>query len=262
MTIIILLIIGLVSSIIGSLIGVGGGIIIVPTLVFIGTNFDLLSGITTQTAIGISSVTLVFTGLFSIIAYRGKGKDAIDFRNGILFSIGIIPGSLLGAYLSQFLNDIYFNIIFGIFLFLISILLFIKDYLASKKDSTTEKNVNLTLGIIFAFFVGISAGLFGIGGGVLMTPLMIIVFNFTPHVAVATSMIIIFTSSLASSVGHVIQGHVIWGYGLILIIASYVGTKCGVKINRSINSAKLSNLLKFVLICLSIYLIIKGFIEL
>ncbi len=48
MTVIILLIIGLVSSIIGSLIGVGGGII-VPTLVFIGANFDLLSGITTQT---------------------------------------------------------------------------------------------------------------------------------------------------------------------------------------------------------------------
>lgn len=262
MAIIVLIIIGLISSIIGSLIGVGGGIIIVPTLVFIGANSDILTGITIQTAIGISSLTLVFTGLFSIIGYRREGQNTVDFKNGILFSIGIIPGSLLGAYLSRFLNDVYFNIVFGIFLFIISILLIIKERLAAKNGEKVEKNVNTSLSIIFSFFVGISAGLFGIGGGVLMTPLMIIVFNFTPHLAVTTSMIIIFTSSLASSVGHTIQGHVLWGYGVVLIIASYIGTKFGVRINRNIDSAKLSNLLKFVLILLSIYLIFKGLNEL
>ena len=257
MAIIILLLIGVVSSIIGSLIGVVGGIIIVPTLVFIGANSDILSGITTQTAIGISSLTLVFTGLFSILRYRASGKNSIDFKHGIMFSIGIIPGSLFGAYLSRFLNDVYFNIIFGAFLLIISIILIIKDRLAAKTEDK-EKNVHIPLAIGFSFFVGITAGLFGIGGGVLMTPLMIIVFNFTPHVAVATSMIIIFTSSLSSSVGHIVQGHVLWGYGIILILASFVGTRIGVKINQSIDAAKLSNLLKIVLILMSIYLIFKG----
>ncbi|GAA6825598.1 sulfite exporter TauE/SafE family protein [Helicobacter pylori] len=262
MAIVVLILIGMISAIIGSLIGIGGGIIIVPTLVYLGSKTDLLTGITTQTAVGISSLTLVFTGLFSIIAYRKKGKNAIDLKHGFLFSIGIIPGSLVGAYLSRFLNDVYFNIIFGIFLFIISIVLIVKDYLASKKSSDAEKKVNTPVAIIFSFFVGISAGLFGIGGGVLMTPLMIIAFNFSPHVAVATSMIIIFTSSLASTLGHIVQGHVIWHYGLVLIIASYVGTKIGVTINRKIDSAKLSNLLKIVLILMSIYLIYKGFSEL
>ncbi|MGX0145138.1 putative membrane protein YfcA [Staphylococcus saprophyticus] len=67
MAIIVLIIIGLISSIIGSLIGVGEGIIIVPTLVFIRANSDILTGITIQTTIGISSLTLVFTGLFSLL---------------------------------------------------------------------------------------------------------------------------------------------------------------------------------------------------
>ncbi|WP_394815041.1 MULTISPECIES: sulfite exporter TauE/SafE family protein [Staphylococcus] len=72
----------------------------------------------------------------------------------------------------------------------------------------------------------------------------------------------IFTSSLASSIGHTIQEHVFWDYSVVLIIASYIGTKFGVRINRNIDSAKLSNLLKFVLILMSIYLIFKELNEL
>ena len=54
-----------------------------------------------------------------------------------------------------------------------------------------------------------------------MTPLMLIVFRFPPHVAVGTSMMMIFFSSVMSSIGHIAQGHVAWGYAIILIISSY-----------------------------------------
>ena len=56
-----------------------------------------------------------------------------------------------------------------------------------------------------------------------MTPLMLIVFRFPPHVAVGTSMMMIFFSSVMSSIGHIFQGHVAWGYSIILIISSVIG---------------------------------------
>ena len=74
-----------------------------------------------------------------------------------------------------------------------------------------------------------------IGGGALMTPLMLIVFRFPPHVAVGTSMMMIFFSSVMSSIGHILQGHVAWSYSIILIISSYIGAQIGVRVTTRLN---------------------------
>src|SRR5699024_98096 len=121
-----------------------------------------------------------------------------------------------------------------------------------------KKEFKPLIGISASFLIGISAGLFGIGGGALMTPLMIIVLNFSPHVAVATSMVIIFSSSLSSSAGHFAQGNILWGYGAVLIVATYIGSKIGVRINQALDSHSLSQVLRFGLLILGIYMIIDG----
>lgn len=69
LTILLLIIIGGLSAIIGSIVGIGGGIIIVPTLVYLGVDHSILHGITTQIAIGTSSVILIVTGLSSSLGY-------------------------------------------------------------------------------------------------------------------------------------------------------------------------------------------------
>ena len=84
-----------------------------------------------------------------------------------------------------------------------------------------------SLPLAATLFIGVLTGLFGIGGGALMTPLMLIVFRFPPHVAVGTSMMMIFFSSVMSSVGHIVQGHVAWGYSIALIISSIIGAQIG-----------------------------------
>ncbi|AKG73106.1 sulfite exporter TauE/SafE family protein [Salinicoccus halodurans] len=258
MDLILLLLIGIIASVIGALIGIGGGVIIVPSLIFLGNSTDIIEGMSVQNAVGTSSLTLVFTGLFSMLAY-GKSKT-VDMKSGMLFSIGIVPGSLAGAYLSRFLNQDSFGIIFGVFLLLIFTVLTFKNRMIRNKENANQdkKEFKPVLGITASFFVGISAGLFGIGGGALMTPLMIIVLNFSPHVAVATSMVIIFTSSLSSSAGHFAQDNILWGYGIVLIISTYIGSKIGVRINQSLNSYTLSQVLRFGLLILGIYMIINA----
>ena len=113
---------------------------------------------------------------------------------------------------------------------------------------------------ITTLFIGLLTGLFGIGGGALMTPLMLIVFRFPPHVAVGTSMMMIFFSSVMSSIGHIFQGHVAWGYSIILIISSVIGAQIGVRVNRSMKSDTVVMLLRTVMLIMGVYLIIKSFI--
>ncbi|MDT3918542.1 sulfite exporter TauE/SafE family protein, partial [Staphylococcus saprophyticus] len=110
LTIILLILIGGLSAVIGSLVGIGGGIIIVPTIVYLGVDNDLLHGITPQIAIGTSSVILIVTGLSSTLGYL-KTKQ-VDVKNGSIFLFGLLPGSLIGSIISRYLTLESFNLYF------------------------------------------------------------------------------------------------------------------------------------------------------
>lgn len=273
LTFILLILIGGLSAIIGSIVGIGGGIIIVPTMVYLGVEHHLLSGITTQIAIGTSSLILIVTGLSSSLGYL-KTKQ-VDIKNGSIFLTGLLPGSLIGSLLSRFLTFESFNLYFGIFLIFVAIILMVRNKIkpfemfnkpkyqktyVDAEGHTYHYSVPPFFAFIVTLFIGILTGLFGIGGGALMTPLMLIVFRFPPHVAVGTSMMMIFFSSLMSSIGHIAQGHVAWAYSIILIISSYIGAKIGVKVNQSIQSKTVVTLLRTVMLLLGIYLIIRSFL--
>src|SRR6476659_8307737 len=98
---IVLVLIGLAASSLGSLIGLGGGIIVVPSLLYLGTlpGFD---HITPQVAVGTSLFTMIFTGLSSTLSYM-KHKT-IDYKSGLIFLIGSGPGSILGAWVTESLD--------------------------------------------------------------------------------------------------------------------------------------------------------------
>ncbi|QLK85589.1 sulfite exporter TauE/SafE family protein [Staphylococcus sp. 17KM0847] len=272
MSVIILILIGFLSAVIGSIVGIGGGIIIVPTLIYFGMTLGILEGITPQTAIGTSSIILIVTGFSSTLGYL-KVKQ-VDVKNGMIFLVGIIPGALIGAYLSRYLTLHSFNLYFGIFLIIVAMLLMVRhkippiqsfqkeQYMKSFTDLHGQEyhySVVPSTAMLSSFLIGITSGLFGIGGGALMTPLMLLVFRFPPHVAVGTSMMMIFFSSITSSVGHVVLGHVVWGYSIILIIASWIGARLGVKINKTVQSDTVVLILRIVMLVLGIYLIVRSF---
>ncbi|MGO1997116.1 MAG: TSUP family transporter, partial [Staphylococcus equorum] len=87
LTIILLILIGGLSAILGSIVGIGGGIIIVPTLIYLGVENNLLEGITPQIAIGTSSVILIVTGLTSTLGFL-KTKQ-VDVNNVSIFLFGL-----------------------------------------------------------------------------------------------------------------------------------------------------------------------------
>ena len=112
--------------------------------------------------------------------------------------------------------------------------------------------------LLLTFFVGFSSGLFGIGGGSILVPAMILLFLFPPHVAVGTSMFMVLLSALVNSVTHISLGNVPWLYTIPVIPAAYIGAKIGARLNQKMKSETLVIALRIVLLLFGIRSIIDG----
>ncbi|MEC1437846.1 sulfite exporter TauE/SafE family protein [Bacillus sonorensis] len=266
----ILIILGLIAGTIGSLVGLGGGIVIVPSLLFLSGIPGVFDHATPQMAVGTSLLVIIFTGLSSTIAYM-KYKT-VDYKSGLIFFIGSGPGSIIGAHVSKYFSADSFSLWFGIFMILISLSLMIKKkakpldkihtgVIRTFKDDEGNDytySYQAWAGIAIAFFVGFLGGLFGIGGGSLMVPAMMLLFLFPTRVAVATSMFIIFLSSVAGSAGHVVSGHVNWLYAVALIPGAWFGGQLGAFINKKMQTKTIVFVMRLVLILIGLRLIYQG----
>ncbi len=267
---IILALSGLFSGIIGALVGLGGGVILVPALLLFGTTLHWIPDITPQSVVGLSVVMMIFIGLSSTLSYM-KTKT-VDFKSSIIFFVGSIPGTILGAWVNKGLDLPSFNLYFGILLVVLSMLLLVRKYLkpvqwfvkhGSKKtftdgEKTYEYGYPIWFALIFTFCVGFASGLFGIGGGSMLVPAMILLFLFPPHVAVGTSMFMVFLSSIVNSATHISLGNVPWLYTIPVVPAAYIGAKLGARLNKKLNSETLVTALRIVLLILGIRSIIDG----
>lgn len=271
MEFVILALIGLTAGVIGALVGLGGGIILVPATLFIGVSLGWIDGITPQSVVGLSVIMMIFTGLGSTLSYM-KTKT-VDFRSGFIFFIGSIPGTLLGAFVNKGLDLPSFNLYFGILLIILATLLLVRDYLKPVKwfvnrgktreftDAHGKKYVYgypIWFALLLTFGVGFASGLFGIGGGSIIVPAMILLFLFPPHVAVGTSMFMVFLSAIVNSVTHISLGNVPWLYTIPVVPAAYFGAKLGAHLNKKMKSETLVFVLRIILLLLGVRSIIDG----
>ncbi|MGM8211982.1 sulfite exporter TauE/SafE family protein [Virgibacillus sp. W0430] len=267
------IIIGIMAAFIGSLVGLGGGIILVPSLLFLYQFSDLFSWAEPQMIVGISLLTMVFTALSSTISYWKSGR--VDYKTGIIFLFGSIPGSILGSWLNQFVDSDNFSLYFGFIMIFISMLLFIdrSKHVKASETSASSKNrrtfqigeetyhysISVPPALAISFGVGMLSGMFGIGGGAIMVPVMILLFGFPVHIAVATSMFMIFFISIFSSLTHIFLGHIPWSFILFFIIGAFIGGTLGAKVNQLLTGKVLKWILRIVLIGVGLRLIIDGF---
>ncbi|MFD1205417.1 MULTISPECIES: sulfite exporter TauE/SafE family protein [Sporosarcina] len=271
MAYLLLALIGAISGVMGSIVGLGGGTILVPLTLLVGIDLGLIPGITPQVVVGISVIMMIFNGLSSTLSHM-KVKT-VDYRTGWIFFAGSIPGTLIGAFVNKGLDLPSFNLYFGILLILLSILLLARKYMKpinwfvdhGKKQEFIDHNGKTYIygypvwfALILSFAIGFSSGLFGIGGGTMIVPAMILLFLFPPHVAVGTSMFIVFLSAIVNSITHISLGHVNWLYALPVIPGAYIGGTIGTMLNKKMNSDTLVLLLRIMLLLFGIRSIFEG----
>lgn len=248
MSALLLVLLGLLVGGFGTLIGAGGGFILVPILLLIypDRNPEIITGI---------SLAVVFLNASSGSLAYGR-KRRIDYKSAWLFCITTLPGSVLGAFSTSYISREAFNLIFGVILLILATILIInplknidsKNQLRNKSFWEMARYVidiegiryiyhyNLLLGSIISFFVGFASSLLGIGGGIIHVPVMVNLLNFPVHIATATSHFVLSLMAFTGSIVHYFQGilddgmfEILW-LGLGVIIGAQIGAKYSTKI--------------------------------
>ena len=234
---------GFVSGILGSMIGLGGGIIIVPILTFLGFP---------PTVAASNSLFAAFSNsVASTISYSRQKR--IEFYLGLKLGLLAIPGTILGAIISTDIAPDIFKILFGFILIASSVYIFLRKQIESKEKIISNQLIIFIIGS--SFFAGIISSFFGIGGGIVFVPLMVVGMGMSMKRAAPTSQLILLFASLSGIIVHSILGHPDFLQSGFLAIGSFFGGLVGAKLSLSVKERNLKILISVVLLIASAKLI-------
>lgn len=193
-----LLLTGAIAGLLAGLLGIGGGVVIVPVLVFVFQYQGVDPSIIMHSAIGTSLATIVFTSISSIRAHHAHG--AILWPVFWQMTPGILLGALIGAAVADALPSDTLKLIFSPFLIAVAI------QLALNKQPKAHRKLPAKPGMFLAStIVGSMSSLLGIGGGSLNVPFMAWC-NVAVRKAVATSAAIGLPIAIAGTLGFIVSG--------------------------------------------------------
>ena len=219
----------------GTIVGFGGGVFMVPVMV-------VAFGIKITYAIGAVTLALFPAALISTV--HNWRENLVDPVAGIWLETPTILGTILGAWLTSKLSVTWLEIVFSLFLSYVAARMY-RKHSAEAPPSRFVTRLNglgpvlkrerygstYTMGtgaaLFFGGIAGTVAGLFGIGGGFLKTPIMIRVFRMPAKVAVATALFMIVFTSATAICSHWALGHIDLRYGLPVVIGFAVGAIIG-----------------------------------
>jgi uncharacterized membrane protein YfcA len=189
---------GVIVGIIAGLLGIGGGVVIVPILVFVFTNQGFPAHHIMQIALATSLGSIVFTSVSSFMTHHRHGAVRWDIVKGI--TLGILIGTFSGTWFAAQLSTRTLKIFFACFLY----------YVAATMLSNFKPKPNRQLpGLLglnsVGVLIGVISSLVGIGGGALSIPFMMWC-NVPVHHAIGTSAAIGFPIALAGTVGYILNG--------------------------------------------------------
>jgi uncharacterized protein len=225
--------IGLIVGVLVGFMGVGGGVILVPAMVHI-LHMDQ------HTAQGTSLfLQLPPLGLGALLMYRKKGQ--VDLKAGILCALGILLGGYLGSRLAVSISSSDLRKLFGIFLVVAAVLVWHKR--ASPElthQNPPDSSGRLLAILLMSVGVGIASGLFGVGGGVLLVPLLVLAFEFDQHVAQGTSLVaLVPPTGLLAFLTYASAGKVVWTDGMWIMPGVVLGGTVGAHFAEELSSRRL-----------------------
>ncbi|MCF3570423.1 sulfite exporter TauE/SafE family protein [Planktothrix agardhii 1806] len=249
---------GLIAGILAGFLGIGGGTVLVPLL--------LALGYTPVQAVATSSLSIVITAISGSFQNWRMGYLSLNKVIGIGFP------SVLTAQIGVFLAGIFTP---KLLLFLFGCLLLLNVYLvevrkqitANKKqleeqqisESTINSEDNIPFNPVFARILtgssaGILAGLFGVGGGIIMVPLQILLLGETIKVAIQTSLGVIMITAISACIGHAMQGNVLWIPGIVLGLGGLLGAQISTRFLPKLSDQTVTLMFRIFLIIISVYI--------
>ncbi|HFE64559.1 MAG TPA: sulfite exporter TauE/SafE family protein [Caldithrix sp.] len=241
MNYILIFFISILTATASAMVGLGGGLLLIPFIVLIfGFPLKIVAG------------TMLFAMVpYTIVATRQNLKSGyVNFRIGLTMEAGSVLGVITGANVSAFLPDLLLKTVFILVIVYLMLTLQIpKDssynYVARlfslfnrlppfmKKCRFSEERLSLTALILTGFLAGFFSGMLGIGGGFLKTPVLIVGVGLPAKTAVGTALFMIFITASTGTITHAFLGHIHYQLGIVIILGMIIGAYLGSKILKS-----------------------------
>ena len=237
---------GFIAGILGSIIGFGGGTIIVPVLTFVGFPPTLAVG---------NSLFAAFSNSVASTTMYAKQKR-IEYSLGWKLGLMSVPGTILGAIISSDLSPVIFKILLALVLLSSASYILLKRKIEEKPIDVSRMLLIFSAGA--SFFSGVIASLFGVGGGIIFLPLMVVVLGLSMKRAAPTSQFILMFTCFSGLIVHSILGHPDYYQALLLSIGAFAGGILGARLSLEIKEKKLKIIVIIVIVAAAIKLIIDS----
>ncbi|MDJ0800141.1 MAG: sulfite exporter TauE/SafE family protein [Calothrix sp. MO_167.B12] len=242
---------GLFAGFMAGFLGVGGGTVLVP--------MQIALGYAPVQAVATSSLAIVITATSGTIQNWRMGF--INFRRVILLGLPAVLTTQIGVYLADIFSSKVLLVTFGLLLLLNILLvawrkrLILTETDAHNQQPTVAPNIAR---IITGGTAGILAGLFGVGGGIIMVPLQMVLLKQPIKVAIQTSLGVIVIISISASVGHALRGNILFAEGLILGFGGLLGAQVSTRFLPKLPDKIVSITFRILLAVLSVYMFWKA----
>lgn len=235
---------GLLVGAYGTLVGAGGGSLLVPALLI------LLPHESPATITAISLAVVFFNAYSGTIAYVRMGR--VHYRAGVLFTLAGLPGAVLGTLLVHEMPRRLFDPIFGVLLLAIGGFLVASPGGGGDLEPGTTVRLSdrrLLFGSVGSAYIGVLSSLLGIGGGIIHVPFLIRLLRMPPHTATATSHFVLTFVALTATVTHVAMGEFQHGLQqtMYLAIGVMMGAPLGAALSTRLHGSLIVRLLALAL---------------
>lgn len=218
-----LILLGLVAGFLSGLFGVGGGVIVVPALLLLGMDQRLAAG---------SSVAAILpTSIVGAVGYGLSGH--IDWIAGLLLAAGIVIGAQLGTFL---LARIPRDVLFWIFVAFLAAVVVSLWLVVPERGASIPMNVWLGAALVLTGVItGILSGLMGVGGGIIVVPVLIVLFGASDLIAKGTSLLMMVPGSISATIGNSRRKNVDLRVAAIIGLSACVASPLGLLTATSIS---------------------------
>jgi uncharacterized protein len=248
---------GLMVGAFGTLVGAGGGAVMVPVLLV------LLPRETPATVTAISLAAVFFNAYSGTVTYMRMGR--VDYRLGTLFTLASLPGAILGVLVVRQMPRDLFDPLFGVLLLIIGAFLLANPLGSSAADGSyavvavsDRRALNGTIG---SAYIAVLSSLMGIGGGIIHVPFLIRVLKMPAHNATATSHFVLTFVALTATITHVAMGEFNRGLEqtMYLAVGVMMGAPVGAAISTRLKGSLIVRLLAIALCLVGLRLLARLF---
>lgn len=257
--------IAVVVGILGSMLGIGGGVLLIPV-------FTLFLGIPIKMAIGATIISVIATSSAAGVVYVGRGLT--HTRLGMVLEVATTLGALAGGVTAMLISPRALQGIFGVVLLYV---IYSMGRLPKEETAVAPTGVmdttftdpltgaevtygirNMPLGIAASFLAGNVSGLLGIGGGIIKVPVMVLVMGIPLKAAIATSNFMIGVTAATSALIYYGRGYIDPQIAIPTALGILVGAQLGPRLGGRLRTMTLKRLFQGLLVVFAIQMLWKS----